>query len=272
MGLDRGYGICHSYAPDGRCIRCSRSCSPTSPVRLPVLREPRDQQRPARASRSMMVRAHAGFLPPQCVEGLFLSSGIIQSPDYTMEQVVEWPACCCEEHDFRGYIHPQDHPRRIARADAAQAAMRTACPSTSSCPRPRASRPWRPRKTAPPSTGPWPAWLCTLVNHARHVKSKPRRPSCRCRNRAPRAGPARRCFAPGGQSTQMIVGADATDDHTILATSARLYGVHRLRRRVLLGLQPHPRRRRALPLAAPPTVRAPAVPGRLADALLWLHP
>ena len=62
-------------------------------------------------------------------------------------------------------------------------------------------------------------------------------------------------FAPGGQSTQMIVGADATDDRTILATSARLYGVHRLRRVYYSAFSPIPDAARALPLAAPPTVR-----------------
>ena len=62
-------------------------------------------------------------------------------------------------------------------------------------------------------------------------------------------------FAPGGQSTQMIVGADATDDRTILATSARLYGTHRLRRVYYSAFSPIPDAARALPLAAPPTVR-----------------
>ena len=63
-------------------------------------------------------------------------------------------------------------------------------------------------------------------------------------------------FAPGGQSTQMIVGADATDDRTILATSARLYGTHRLRRVYYSAFSPIPDAARALPLAAPPTVLA----------------
>ena len=62
-------------------------------------------------------------------------------------------------------------------------------------------------------------------------------------------------FAPGGQSTQMIVGADATSDRTILATSARLYGVHRLRRVYYSAFSPIPDAARALPLTAPPTVR-----------------
>ena len=70
----------------------------------------------------------------------------------------------------------------------------------------------------------------------------------------------------------MIVGADAADDATILATSAQLYGAYRLQARLLLGLQPDPRRRpRAAAAGAAAGARAPALPGRLADALLRLR-
>ena len=68
-----------------------------------------------------------------------------------------------------------------------------------------------------------------------------------------RAAPPR--FAPAGQSTQMIVGADATDDRTILATSATLYGAYRLRRVYYSAFSPIPDAARALPLQAPPLVR-----------------
>ena len=68
-----------------------------------------------------------------------------------------------------------------------------------------------------------------------------------------RAEPMR--FAPGGQSTQMIVGADASDDATILATSANLYGSYRLRRVYYSAFSPIPDASAALPLKAPPLVR-----------------
>jgi hypothetical protein len=81
------------------------------PVRLPVLREPRQQQRAAGALHGRRGgAAHARLLPRNCIEGLFLSSGIIQSPDYTMEQVVEVARVLREEHDFRGYIHLKTIP------------------------------------------------------------------------------------------------------------------------------------------------------------------
>ena len=62
-------------------------------------------------------------------------------------------------------------------------------------------------------------------------------------------------FAPAGQSTQMIVGADAADDQTILDTSANLYGAYRLKRVYYSAFSPIPDASRALPLRAPPLVR-----------------
>ncbi len=113
-------------------------------VRLPVLREPRRPATcPARASRSMRwCSCTLDFYRRNCIEGLFLSSGIIQSPDYTMEQVVEVARVLREEHDFRGYIHLKTIPDASPELMPARRPLRrTGCPSTSSCPRPRASRP-----------------------------------------------------------------------------------------------------------------------------------
>ena len=62
-------------------------------------------------------------------------------------------------------------------------------------------------------------------------------------------------FAPAGQSTQMIVGADRSNDQTILATSANLYGAYRLKRVYYSAFSPIPDSSRALPLAAPPLMR-----------------
>ena len=62
-------------------------------------------------------------------------------------------------------------------------------------------------------------------------------------------------FAPAGQSTQMIIGADAANDQTILHTSANLYGSYKLKRVYYSAFSPIPDASRALPLAAPPLVR-----------------
>src|SRR5690606_23597725 len=66
---------------------------------------------------------------------------------------------------------------------------------------------------------------------------------------------AAKAFAAAGQSTQMIVGADATDDATILATSAQLYGAYRLKRVYYSAFSPIPDAASALPPQAPPLAR-----------------
>ena len=62
-------------------------------------------------------------------------------------------------------------------------------------------------------------------------------------------------FAPGGQSTQVIIGADATNDQNILQMSHRLYGEHKLKRVYYSAFSPIPDSSVMLPLKAPPLVR-----------------
>jgi hypothetical protein len=122
MGSVTGVGICHSYAPDGRCISllkilltnvCIFDC------RYCINRKSSNVQR-ARFSVDEVVRLTLDFYRRNCIEGLFLSSGIIRSSDYTMEQLVEVARRLREEHDFRGYIHlktiPDAAPELLARA------------------------------------------------------------------------------------------------------------------------------------------------------------
>ena len=112
MGSTEGMGICHSYAPDGRCISllkilltnfCQYDCLYC--VNRVTSNVPR-----ARFTVDEVVQLTLDFYRRNCIEGLFLSSGIIQSPDYTMEQVVEVARVLREEHDFRGYIHLKTIP------------------------------------------------------------------------------------------------------------------------------------------------------------------
>ena len=108
----RGMGICHSYAPDGRCISllkilltnfCIYDCSYCiNRVSSPVKR--------ARFSIDEVVKLTIGFYKRNYIEGLFLSSGIIQSSDYTMEQLVCVAKKLRIEENFRGYIHQKTIP------------------------------------------------------------------------------------------------------------------------------------------------------------------
>src|SRR5476651_1848974 len=109
---DAGIGICHSYAPDGRCISllkilltnaCNYDCLYC--VNRATSNVPR-----ARFTVDEVVQLTLDFYRRNYIEGLFLSSGIIQSPDYTMEQVVSVARRLRRDHDFRGYIHLKTIP------------------------------------------------------------------------------------------------------------------------------------------------------------------
>src|SRR5688500_16021093 len=107
MGSTEGMGICHSYAPDGRCISllkvlltnfCVYDC-------LYCVNRMSSNVPRTRFSNAEIVDLTIDFYKRNYIEGLFLSSGIIRSPDYTMEQVIRVARTLREEHDFRGYIH-----------------------------------------------------------------------------------------------------------------------------------------------------------------------
>src|ERR1700754_871187 len=107
IGHSDGTGICHSYTPDGRCVSllkilltnfCTYDCV------FCVNRVSSDIRR-ARFSPDEVVNLTLDFYKRNYIEGLFLSSGIIQSPDYTMEQLIRVASTLREQHFFGGYIH-----------------------------------------------------------------------------------------------------------------------------------------------------------------------
>ncbi|KQR43010.1 putative DNA modification/repair radical SAM protein [Acidovorax sp. Leaf160] len=259
IGSTEGAGICHSYAPDGRCISllkilltnyCQYDC-------LYCVNRVSSNVPRARFSVQEVVDLTLDFYRRNCIEGLFLSSGIIQTPDYTMERVVEVARVLREEHDFRGYIHlktiPDASPELLLRAGryADRLSINIELPTSDGL---AALAPEKDGAAIQRSMG----RLATHIDDARQARAQqqPRgvapqivsMPGRTRRAEAPR-------FAPGGQSTQMIVGADAADDRTILATSARLYGGYGLRRVYYSAFSPIPDASRSLPLSAPPLVR-----------------
>ncbi len=257
IGSTEGSGICHSYAPDGRCISllkilftnfCLYDCLYC--VNRLTSNVPR-----ARFSVDEVVRLTLDFYRRNCIEGLFLSSGIIQSPDYTMERVVEVARVLREEHDFRGYIHlktiPDASPELLARAGlyADRLSINIELPTV------HALAALAPEKDGAAIRRSM-ARLRVHIDDAKgaaqdagrsHIVSLPQS------RRAQRAAPPR--FAPGGQSTQMIVGADGTDDRTILATTAGLYGAYQLRRVYYSAFSPIPDASSRLPLRQAPLLR-----------------
>ncbi len=253
IGSTEGSGICHSYTPDGRCIsllkilltnHCQYEC-------LYCVNRASSNVPRARFRTEEVVNLTLDFYRRNCIEGLFLSSGIVRSPDYTMEQVVEVARSLREDHDFRGYIHlktiPDASEELLARAGlyADRLSINIELPTIEGL---QALAPEKDTLQIKRSMG-------RLAIHIADAKqaAKPAAPRM-LPGSAPKAAKPPR-FAPAGQSTQMIVGADAATDRDILTTSATLYGSYGLRRVYYSAFSPIPDAARALPLKAPPLVR-----------------
>jgi putative DNA modification/repair radical SAM protein len=241
IGSSGGMGICHSYAPDGRCISLLKILLTNFCVYDCVYCVNRVSSNVPRARFSVeeVVNLTLSFYRRNYIEGLFLSSGIIRNPDYTMEQVVEVASVLREEHDFRGYIHlktiPDASPELMARAGlyADRLSINVELPTIASL---QSLAPEKDGQAIRRSMG----QLKSKIEESKDKTLTGKKP--------PR-------FAPGGQSTQMIVGADTTDDRAILDTSANLYGAYRLRRVYYSAFSPIPDASKVLPLKAPPLVR-----------------
>src|SRR5881628_99617 len=122
IGSTEGMGICHAYAPDGRCISLLKILLTNSCIfdcHYCINRKSSNVRR-ARFTPEEVVGLTLSFYRRNYIEGLFLSSGIIRSSDYTMEQIVEVARSLREDHDFRGYIHlktiPDADPELVHRA------------------------------------------------------------------------------------------------------------------------------------------------------------
>jgi putative DNA modification/repair radical SAM protein len=237
LGSTTGMGICHSYAPDGRCISllkilltnfCIFDCAYCVNRRSSNVRR-------ARFDVEEVVDLTVQFYRRNYIEGLFLSSGIIRSADYTMEQLVRVARSLREQHDFRGYIHlktiPEASEELIAEAGryADRLSINIELPTEAGLKRLAPEKRTRSiRRTM--------AGLRLRIEEAKHERKAPP-------------------FSPAGQSTQMIVGADGASDATILDASARLYASYGLRRVYYSAFSPIPEASPVLPAKAPPLQR-----------------
>jgi putative DNA modification/repair radical SAM protein len=238
---DGGMGVCHAYTPDGRCVSllkilltnfCLFDCA------YCVNRVSSNVER-ARFSVEEVVQLTLDFYKRNYIEGLFLSSGVIRSADYTQEQLVLVAKTLREVHDFRGYIHL----KLIAGASpelAAQAGLYADRLSVNiELPKDESLQALAPEKT--------PLNIRQSMGQVRFGIDQADDRSHRKR-RAPR-------FAPAGQSTQMIVGADAATDADVLQRAEGLYGGYRLRRVYYSAFSPIPDASAALPAERPHLMR-----------------
>ena len=237
LGATNGMGICHSYTPDGRCVSllkilltnfCIYDCQ------YCINRRSSNVPR-ARFAVGEVVKLTQDFYLRNYIDGLFLSSGIIRSADYTMEQLVAVARLLREVHQFRGYIHLKTIP------DADHALIEEA--------------------------GRWADRLSVNIELPTHDSVTRLAPEKNVHTIKLAMGSIRRKldekaeepkapnFAPAGQSTQMIVGADASDDHTILNTAQTLYGSYKLKRVYYSAFSPIPQSPSSVPAAPPPLLR-----------------
>jgi putative DNA modification/repair radical SAM protein len=237
LGALNGMGICHSFTPDGRCVSllkilltnfCIFDC-------LYCVNRNSSNVPRARFTVEEVVRLTLDFYKRNYIDGLFLSSGIIRSPDYTMEQLVRAAKSLRTEHGYRGYIHlktiPDADPVLIAEAGlyADRLSINVELPT--------------------------PAGLARLAPQKEVGSIRKSMGAVRLRIDEAKAEKNAPKFAPAGQTTQMIVGADATDDRGILDASALLYGSYGLKRIYYSAFSPIPDSAKGLPLAAPPLMR-----------------
>lgn len=238
MGSTTGMGICHSYTPDGRCVSllkilltnfCLYDCL------YCINRRSSDVPR-ARFSNEEVVELTLSFYRRNYIEGLFLSSGIIRSADYTMEQLVEVARQLRQDHAFGGYIHLKTIPE--ASQELIEAAGRYADRLSVNIELPTGDA------------------LGALAPEKNETSIKRAMGTIRVGLDEAHEGGARAPkFAPAGQSTQVIVGADSSSDATIIQSADTLYRSYRLRRIYYSAFSPIMHSSSRLPNAAPPLSR-----------------
>jgi putative DNA modification/repair radical SAM protein len=241
IGSTEGMGICHAYAPDGRCISLLKILLTNSCIfdcHYCINRKSSNVRR-ARFTAAEVVQLTLSFYKRNYIEGLFLSSGIIGSSNYTMEQIVEVARSLREDHDFRGYIHlktiPDADPELVHKAGlyADRVSINVELPTA------RGLKRLAPEKDGARIEGAMQGMKSAIDEGADSKKRFKSAPS----------------FAPAGQSTQMIVGADSANDSEIVGTASRLYDRFSLRRVYYSAFSPIPDASAILPLHRPPLMR-----------------
>jgi putative DNA modification/repair radical SAM protein len=241
VGSTEGMGICHAYTPDGRCVSllkilltnfCIFDCAYC--INRTSSNVPR-----ARFSVQEVVDLTLNFYRRNYIEGLFLSSGIVKSSNHTMEEMVRVARSLREDHDFRGYIHlkliPEADPALVEQAGLYADRLS----ANVELPRDEALERLAPQKDA--------GVIKQAMGRVR-LKVEEAKGGKKDRARPPR-------FAPAGQSTQLIIGADGAPDVEILDRSASLYGGYGLRRVYYSAFSPIPDSSSALPPSKPPLMR-----------------
>lgn len=242
LGNATGWGICHSYTEDGRCIslfkvmltnHCIYNCA------YCVSRRTNDIPRKAFTVKEL-VDVTIGFYRRNYIEGLFLSSGVMKDPDYTMERMVQVVKGLRLKENYNGYIHMKTIPG--ANQDHIQEAGYYAdrLSVNIEMPTEQSLKYLAPDKNYKDIMEPM-----NLISR-RITENKEERKKSKLLKR----------FTAAGQSTQLIIGATADTDRQILTLSSNLYQKNKLKRVYYSGYLPVNSLDNRLPaLTAPPFKR-----------------
>lgn len=229
LGNATAAGICHSFSADGRCITllkvlftnvcvfdcayCASRCSNDVP---------RASFRPRELADLTME-----FYRRNYIEGLFLSSGVLKSPDYTTARIIECLRILREEYGFRGYIHAKAVPGTSSDLLAALGLLADRISVNMELPSSESLALLCPNKTRDSIVAPM-RQIREGIAEDRDTRALMRRDACYMAQRRPAR--KTRAFAPAGQSTQMIIGATPETDFQILNLSSSLYKTMHMKR------------------------------------------
>ncbi len=225
LGNTTGMGICHSYTEDGRCISllkilltnvCIFDCA------YCVSRRSNEDVKRVGFTVEEVVDLTINFYRRNYIEGLFLSSGIFKSADYTMDRLVRVAKTLREDHHFNGYIHlktipgASDELMKAAGLYADRLSVNIELPTEGSL------QQLAPEKNYSDIEKPMRYLAHTIEGLKEERKSLVNTPR----------------FAPAGQSTQMVIGATPENDQIILNRANTLYKNYQLRRVFYSGYVP----------------------------------
>ena len=241
LGNATGMGICHTYTQDGRCVsllkilltnHCIFDCA------YCVSRRSNDVKRAAFTVQEV-VDLTINFYSRNYIEGLFLSSGIFKNADYTMERLVKIAKKLRLEHKFNGYIHlkaipgSSDELLHEAGLYADRLSVNLEIPSEMSL---QKVAPEKDYKSVLEPMGYLKETISGYKEERKLIRSAPK-------------------FAPGGQSTQVVVGATPETDHDILTLADDMYKGQQLKRVYYSGYVPISDDTRLLPVKQTPVIR-----------------
>ena len=209
-------GCCHAFSSDGRCISllkvlftnyCINDC------KYCLCRRSNDIERASFEPREL-ADLFINFYRRNYVEGLFLSSGIIKSPDYTAELLLEVLTILRKEYFFNGYIHVKAIPGAAPELINALGHLTDRMSINIELPSEGSLKLLAPQKSREKVTKPMGQIRDGIVQRKNEIKLFRHTPS----------------FVPAGQSTQMIIGATPDSDFQIIRLSEALYKNYGLKR------------------------------------------